>query len=125
VNILDYIVDFVKSQSTEFLLGCYFEIDEWKRSGTITNGYLLELQSRFNLNSNQLFGIGALLHEQLIQKTAILFNFCVQWLIHERLLCTLNNKDESAFYYPNDSAFTFYLNREEQCICSSSRNKYS
>lgn len=129
MNKLDYIVDFIRGQSSEYFLGCYSEINEWQRSGLIKNGYLLDLQSRFNLNSNQLLGVGALLHDQLIQKTAILFNICVQWLIHGRLMCTLNKKDESAFYYPDNITFAFYLNREEQLqgnfICSASRYKYS
>lgn len=123
---LNYIVEFVRSQASDYLFGCYSEINEWKHSGTITNGYLLDLQSRFNLNSNQLLGVGALLHDQLIQKMAILFNICVQLLIHGRLI---NKKDESAFYYPDNITFAFYLNREEQLqgniICSASRNKYS
>lgn len=65
MNNLDYIMDFVRRQSTEYLIGCHFEINEWKRTGTITNGYLLDLQSRFNLNINQILGVGALIHEQL------------------------------------------------------------
>lgn len=48
------------------LFKCYSEINKWQQSGTITNGYLLDLQSRFNLNINQLLGVGALLHDQLI-----------------------------------------------------------
>nr|QIS31274.1 hypothetical protein [Lysinibacillus sphaericus] len=126
---MNYIVEFVRSQASDYLFGCYSEINEWKHSGTITNGYLLDLQSRFNLNSNQLLGVGALLHDQLIQKTAILFNICIQWLINGRLKCTLNKKDESAFYYPDNITFAFYLNREEHLqrnfICSASRNKFS
>ncbi|MGE7952716.1 hypothetical protein [Lysinibacillus xylanilyticus] len=53
------------------LFKCYSEINKWQQSGTITNGYLLDLQSRFNLNINQLLGVGALLHDHNIFFQAI------------------------------------------------------
>lgn len=63
------IEEYLQKQNEEFLIECFYEIEEWRHRGILKDGKVYNIANKFNINVTQLYMLPELIYRCL----AILF----------------------------------------------------